>query len=413
MQSPVQVEIVPWQAELLARARMPTDTPRQWEDKPRYELSMGGRGSAKTRGAAMLAHLWLEGWRFCNFGVFADDFKKLQSNFFTELGEYLRVIGWEHGRHYVLNKQEHRYTCLRTGSTLQGFSMDKLPEKTKGPTLHGLLGDETDQVTEAHYRIFEKCVRGERGPQQVFLFANAAPLAHWLNKRFSGSTKLPHHHLRRVSTYRNSFLTRQDIEKYEADYPPGSLGHKRWMLGMPVPTEGAVYPEFDPSVHVIDALPAGCTMVAHVEGVDLGIVDPTVWLQIGLDSGGIMYVLDEYASEPYDSPQDQAANILARSKTSLRYSDWGLTHRTAFLHEGLVTINAEKDRATGHHLVRRRLKNRGLYILKGKAPLLEASLQLYEYKPGTLKEDTVHTYSHAPDALRYAIVGVDSGQAQY
>lgn len=63
--------------------------------------------------------------------------------------------------------------------------------------------------------------------------------------------------------------------------------------------------------------------------------------------------------------------------------------------------------------MRRRLKNRGLFIVKGAAPLLEQSLQLYEYKPGTLKEETVHTWSHAPDSCRYAVVGVDSGNAVF
>lgn len=400
------VEVLPWQAEHLAQARMPGDTREQYVAKPVYDLTVGGRGAAKTRAAAMLAHLWLEGWRACNFGVFADTFGKLQSNFLEEFRLYLSEIGWQHGRDYTLNRQQVKFTCLHTGSTLQGFSMDKPPEKTKGPTLHGLIGDETDTIGEQHYSIFEKCVRGERGPQQTFLFANAAPMAHWLNRRFAGSGKLPNHHLRRVSTYRNSFLTRQDIEKYEADYPPGSLAHKRWMLGLAVATEGAVYPEFDPAVHVVESVPK---FVAYIESIDLGIVDPTVWHLWGIDSGGVMWCIDEYVSEPYDSPQDQAASILPRSRTQTRFSDHSLTHRTAFEHEGLLTIMADKDRARGHHLVRRRLKNRGMFLLKGAAPLLEESFQLYEYKPGTHKEETVHTYSHAVDSARYAVCGLEAG----
>lgn len=404
------VEILPWQGELLSCVRMPGDTHATWEAKPRYDLTRGGRGAAKTRGAAMLAHMWLEGWRGCNFGVFADTFGKLKSNFLQEFALYLDVIGWVSGKHYVQNKVDLKYTCLRTGSTLQGFTMDKPPEKTKGPTLQGLIGDETDQVGEQHYQIFEKCVRGDRGPQQIFLFANAAPKVHWLNRRFTGSTKLPHHYMRQISTYRNSFLTRQDIEKFEADYPPGSIEHARWMLGSAVATEGAVYPEFDPAVHVVESAPP---FVAYVECIDLGIVDPTVWLLIGIDSGGVMYVIDEYVSQPYDSPQDQAAGIRPRSRTAIRFSDHSLTHRTAFEHEGLATINADKDRAKGHHLVRTRIRNKGLFLLKGAAPVLEESMQLYEYKPGTNKEETVHTFSHAPDALRYGVVGVDTGVAQY
>ena len=405
------IEVAPWQAELLSRARMPADVGEpSWDEKPRYEATIGGRGAAKTRGAAMLAHMWLAGWRDCNFGVFADTTGKLKSNFLLEFSLYLRAIGWRAGKHYVFHRGDLKYTCLRTGSTLQGFTMDKPPEKTKGPTLHGLLGDETDQVGELHYQIFEKCVRGEHGPQQVFLFANAAPPAHWINRRFSGSTRLPHHHKRRVGTYRNPFLTRQDIEKYEADYPPGSLAHRRWMLGDSVATEGAVYPEFDLDVHVVGDVP---DFVTFVESIDLGISDPTVWHLWGIDSGGIMYCIDEWVSEPYQSPQDQAACILPRSRTAVRFCDHSLTHRTAFEHEGLLTIKADKDRAQGHHLVRRRIKNRGLFIQKGKAPLLEESLQLYEYKPGAQKEETVHAYSHAPDSCRYAVVGVDTGNTVY
>lgn len=407
---PTQVEVLPWQLELLQCARDPDDAPEVFNQKPRYDLTVGGRGAAKTRGACMLARKWLGRWRNCNFGVFADTFGKLKSNFLQEFALYLHESGCVEGREFTFNRVELKYTWLRTGSTLQGFTMDKPPEKTKGPTLQGLLGDETDQVGEQHYQIFEKCVRGSRGPQQVFLFANAAPPAHWLNKRFTGSTKLPHHHLRRVSTYCNSFLTRQDIEKFEADYPPGSLVHRRWMLALAVSAEGAVYPEFDPDVHVIEHAPK---FVAMVESIDLGIVDPTVWHLWGIDSGGVMYCVKEYVSEPYDSPQDQAAAILPLSQSQVRFSDHSLTHRTAFEHEGLFTIKAEKDRADGHHMVRKRLKNRGLFIVKGAAPLLEQSLQLYEYKPGTIKEETVHTWSHAPDSCRYAVVGVDSGNAVF
>lgn len=407
---PTTIEVLPWQAGLLNAARDPADTPEQWDAKPIYELTVGGRGAAKTRGACQLARKWLGRWQGCNFGVFADTFGKLKSNFLQEFALYLDESGCREGRDYAINRVELKYTWLRTRSTLQGFTMDKPPEKTKGPTLHGLIGDEVDQVGEQHYKIFEKCVRGSRGPQQIFLFANAAPKVHWLNRRFMGSTRLPNHTMRRVSTYRNSFLTRQDIEKFEADYPPGSIEHARWMLGKAVATEGAVYPEFDPSVHVVDAVPE---FVAYVEMIDLGIVDPTVWLLIGIDSGGVMYVIDEYVSQPYDSPQDQAASIMPRSRTRIRFSDHSLTHRTAFEHEGLATINADKDRAKGHHLVRRRLKNRGLFIKRGAAPVLEEQMQLYEYKPGTNKEETVHTFSHAPDALRYGVVGVDTGTAQY
>jgi PBSX family phage terminase large subunit len=360
----------------------------------------------------MLALTWLEAHPGVPFGVAADTFGKLQSNFIAEFQRLLGEVGAVDGEHYRHNKVENKFYWYN-GASLQGFTMDKPPEKTKGPTLGGVIFDEADQITEAHYDIFSVCARDPRGPRQVVVLANPVPPAHWVNKRFSGSTADEDAELVRVTSYDNPFLPVDQIRQLERQYPPGTDLHRRWVLGQSVAMQGAVYPSFDPLTHVVDQVPP---LRGYAAGLDLGVKDPSVLLIGGLDDDGRLYILAEYVSREGDPPQVQAVGMkraLAQFPPMTIFSDHSLTFRTALEHEGVRTVNAEKDRASGIALVSRRVVHRYVFIQRGAAPTLEESIQLYRWKnfddpAKVIKDETEHQWSHAPDALRYLVVGLDN-----
>jgi hypothetical protein len=397
----MRVQVLEHQAELLTTTA------------PFYGL-IGGRGSAKTRGGAILVHhAWLCRYPHIPFAVVADTFAKLSTNFFEELIAYYDHLGLEEGRDYSYRRSSPlKIVYKATGASLTGYSMEKPPERTKGPTVGGVLWDEADQIGEQHFQIFSACARDPRGPCQNIVLSNPGPPAHWTNRLFSGSTAMPGAELRRVTTYDNKFLTPGYIAHLESMYPPGTPMHERWMLGKNVPMTGAVYPQFMADTHVVESHPP---LVAYVAGLDLGIADPSVLLIGGITQDGVLYIVDEYRSAPGDPPQVQAVSMkrtLEKYGNPPIYSDHSLTFTTALRYEGVHTINAEKDRGLGIAMVTKRLANGFLYIVKNAAPGLEEEMQLYRWKDlkgsdGQVKDITEHTWSHGPDSARYMIVGID------
>lgn len=92
-------------------------------------------------------------------------------------------------------------------------------------------------------------------------------------------------------------------------HPPGTLWHKRMVLGEWVAAEGAIYEQWDERVHVVDEMPGAPEKVAI--GVDVGTQNATVFLALGR-VGRTWYAFDEY----YHSGRESG-----KQKTNGEYAD--------------------------------------------------------------------------------------------
>jgi hypothetical protein len=95
------------------------------------------------------------------------------------------------------------------------------------------------------------------------------------------------------SMFDNPTLPPDYIKRMEAKYPPGTPGHRRWVLGQSAQLEGAAFPMFDADpksgLHVIPdiAIPAEWS---RGRGLDWGLDDPCVAVWGALSPEGDWYI---------------------------------------------------------------------------------------------------------------------------
>lgn len=87
----------------------------------------------------------------------------------------------------------------------------------------------------------------------------------------------------------NPFLDARVREDIKREY--AGVFYQRYILGLWVMAEGAVYPMFDPARHVSNATPK---IMTYWVGVDYGHTNPTAFLLLGSGSDGRVWILDEF-----------------------------------------------------------------------------------------------------------------------
>jgi len=266
--------------------------------------------------------------------------------------------------------------------------------------------------------------------QQIIITTNPDSPTHWIYKDliqgggatvyYSGATDNPNNAPAYVSNLNKLTGVMRD----------------RLVLGKWVQAEGAIYSEFDPAIHMIDAdkCPA---FVRRFRVVDFGYTNPFVCQWWGEDADGRLYRYRElYQSQRL--VEDLTKEIL--TLTGAEYieatiADHDAEDRATMARHGINTIAANKDVATGIQAVKARLNVQPdgkprLYLVRGALvdpdPLLVAakkptcwddeitgySWQKYaDGKPN--KEQPVKVDDHACDAARYLVKYADSEKAWY
>ncbi len=197
------------------------------------------------------------------------------------------------------------------------------------------------------------------------------------------------------------------------------------MLCLRASRTGAVYPEFDPRVHVVgEAPPAGAEVVRWIGGMDFGYRAPTVILWAAVDTANVLWIVGEHvvsgaildehikalAAAPWPRPEWIGADPAGRqtdAQTGVRDAD--VVRRAGFR-----VIDRRFRTTVGLDLVRARLSPAAaedgprLLIHRRCVKLIE-SLEKYHFderKP--LSEEPVKDGpDHAADALRYMVQNLD------
>jgi len=201
---------------------------------------------------------------------------------------------------------------------------------------------------------------------------------------------------------------------------------KRLVDGLWVQAEGAVYDEFDPSIHVIDdfEIPADWR---RVRVVDFGYTNPFVCHWWAQDPDGRIYLYREiYVTQTL--VEDLALEITRLSKgeaIETTVADWDAEDRATLERHGVPTIPARKEISPGIQAVKARLApaNDGrprLFVMRGA--LVDEDGRLAEAKKPTsteaefpgyvwpksadgkpVKEIPVKENDHGMDGIRYAV----------
>jgi len=260
-------------------------------DEVPFSAYIGGFGSGKTHGLILQVLRTVPRRSFGLIG--APTYRLLadttQRKFFelTPPGWIDRVV-----------KSENR-VVLKNGSEILFRSLER-PEKLTNLELSWFALDEIGEVVLNTFRMLQGRLRDPQGCLKGFCVGNPAGPAHWTYDYFA-INKEPSYRLVQASSYENVFLPKQYLNEMEASFGENSVYYKRFVLGLFVAPEGAIWPNFSPSPypdgHVVsDDQVRALRPVRFGRVIDFGIEHPFVcmWWAISADGEKIIF-LDEYA----------------------------------------------------------------------------------------------------------------------
>lgn len=283
-------------------------------------------------------------------------------------------------------------------------------EKVRGLTSKGAYGDELTICPEEFFKQALGRISVDGG--KMFGTTNPDNPAHWLRQDYL----LREHELDLKSWQfgiddNAHFLGRSFVDAIKSEYT--GLWYKRFVLGEWVQSEGAIYEQFDPDVHVVDELPP----LAQVLGVgaDYGTTNPFAALMLAITRDGRLAVTREYRHDP-----KKARRQLTDAEFSREFREWvaleperprwivvdpsAESFQLQLHRDGMVgLVDADNSVADGIRLIASLLATRRLIVHKSCRGLID------EF-PGYSWDDTaakkgddrpIKANDHSLDGLRY------------
>jgi len=281
--------------------------------------------------------------------------------------------------------------------------------KIRGLTLAGAYGDEIALWPESFFTMLlsRLSIPGAR----FMGTTNPDSPYHWLKINYldrAGELGLRRWHF---SLEDNPNLDPDYVGALKKEYV--GLWYKRFILGLWVQAEGAVYDMWDDAIHAVDEVPSQFTR--YYVGVDYGTSNPTVFLLVGQHEDKL-YVIDEYY---WDSAER------GRQKTDAEYSrdlqefikgrypqaiviDPSATSFIAQLRRDGVRMirHANNSVLDGIRTVAALLPQKRLFVYRKRCSNLLREFTAYVWDPQAQKrgeDKPLKQNDHALDALRYVV----------
>ncbi len=304
---------------------------------------------------------------------------------------------------------------------IYGANDERSVEKIAGATLAGTYCDELSLWSEDMFKMTTG--RNSVPGSKIFGTTNPANPEHWLKRNYIDkqdemSIKAFHFELED-----NISLSEEYIEDLKKEYH--GVWYDRYIKGLWVLAEGLVYDMYDRDIHLVDELPP---MKEHWVGIDYGTSNATAFVLVGLGEDDNIYVVDEYKHsggdlessktdtdytndliEWLDELQVQPKWILIDpSAKSFRTQVWNSRGRCKAFNNVRKGNNSVLD---GIRKVSSLLSSRKLYVHSSNCPEIKKELGLYSWDKSAqaLGQDRpMKKHDHLMDALRYAVMGIDS-----
>ncbi|MBQ9784528.1 MAG: phage terminase large subunit [Clostridia bacterium] len=341
---------------------------------------------------------------------------------------HLRPLLEEYGE-LLSYSEQNKCLAFPNGSTVTlGYcASDRDTLRYQGQEYDIIAIDEATQLSEHQFSIFKACLRGAREmPRRMYLTCNPGGIGHawvkrlFVDRDFRGDENPDDYCFIPAQVYDNPVLMRADPDYVrQLESLPQKL-RDAWLHGRWNVFEGQFFPEFQPEVHVVSpaVIPHA---LRHFVALDYGF-DMLAALLVGVDKSGNIFVLREVCRP--DLTLREAGTAVAELCRDVhveyavaspdlwnRRQDSG---RSGFEIMQAVAgmppmCAADNRRVPGWRILREYLKpQNGEAVLRisAECPVLIRSL------PGLLCDalrpedasDEPHALTHAPEALRYAVM---------
>lgn len=160
--------------------------------------------------------------------------------------------------------------------------------KIRGMTVAGCLIDEATLVPESFFRQ----MLARMSPPGAMMFATTNPdnKRHWLKKSYMDRAGDLDMRMWHFTLDDNPALSPQYVKSLKAEYT--GLWYKRFISGLWVSAEGAIFDAFDVDRHVEASTPLILEWIGV--GVDYGTTNPFVGVLAGIGSDGRVHIVSEY-----------------------------------------------------------------------------------------------------------------------
>lgn len=200
----------------------------------------------------------------------------------------------------------------------------------------------------------------------------------------------------------NIFLTDRYLNNIKETTPSGMF-YDRDIKGQWVMADGAIYSDFDKSVHYIKDI-SDIKFVKYIAGVDWGYSHFGAIVVLGIDEKGNYYLIEEIAKqfEEIDFWVKQAKIIKLKYGNIPFYCDTARPEYVEkFKNEHLKAIDANKEVLSGIESVAKLYKSNKLHILETVAIRFKEEIYMYVWKEKA--DEPLKVFDDVQDAIRYAI----------
>lgn len=285
--------------------------------------------------------------------------------------------------------------------------------------------EEASQFTETDYNEVTARIRGAAAPwTQVILTTNPGHPSHWIKRRLidGGEAEV--------------FYSGAQDNPYNPPSYAATLGRLtgvlrlRLALGQWVQAEGAVYPQYNPAIHLIDPFPIPSSW-RRLRVIDFGYTNPFVCQWWAQDGDGRLYRYRELymTGRTVRAHAAQINALTGGEQIEATIADHDAEDRATLAENGIFTTAADKAITVGIQAVSERLAVAGdgrarLFLMRDA--LVEIDESLEERKLPTCTEEEIEGYAwpkaadgkpireqpvkendHGSDALRYLVMYVD------
>ena len=294
-----------------------------------------------------------------------------------------------------------------------GANDDRSEGKVRGMTMAGMYGDEVTLWPEAVFKmsLSRMSVSGAKG----FYTTNADSPYHWLKTGFIDRAKELNIKVFHFDLKDNWNLPREYVEALSLEYT--GLWHKRFIDGLWVVAEGAVYDMFDEDIHVVKMVPKDEIIQSFWLVADYGTSSTTVFLLCGRSNKGNYYVLDEYRWDAVAKGRQKSDKELSQALIDFVHEHGVILERVIVdpsaasfikqLKDDFVdnVRQADNDILNGIRRTGTAFQQKRLFLLKKCHDTIKELTGLcWDIKAQQLGIDKpIDGNDHGPDALRYFV----------